>query len=110
MAYIFEINDKTKRFIRLTEERWKHITKEHPEVTDIEEIKETVKKPFKIKESKYDPNHVVWFYRLNKNRKRYLFVAVKYLNGDGFVITIDNSVGYMTSIGSLSRNNSAKWS
>lgn len=86
MGNIFEIEDKSGRKIRLTEERWNHITKEHPNVVDVEEIKKALLNPTKTKHSKYDPN-VVWHYRFVKGKKRYLFAAVKYLNGDGFVIT-----------------------
>lgn len=75
------------RKIRLTKERWRHITREHPEVTDIEELKAAVQKPLTVTPSVYDPENVAWHYRYNKEKKRYLMVAVKYLNGDGFIIT-----------------------
>lgn len=84
---IFEVRDKTNRKIRLTSERWKHIATEHPNVTNIEEIKDTIIKPLVVKQSKYDPKSVRWHYSFNKAIKRYLFVAVKYINGDGFIIT-----------------------
>ncbi len=84
---IFEIKDKTKRTIRLTLERWKHIQQEHPEINNIELLKETLSKPLIIKPSKYDPDHVCYYYSYDKQQKRYLMIAVKYLNGDGFIIT-----------------------
>ncbi len=83
---MLEIKDKTGRKIRLTKESWKHITNEHPEITDFEEIKQTLINPLTIKTSTYNTD-VRWYYRLNKERKRYLMVSVKYLNGEGFVIT-----------------------
>jgi hypothetical protein len=56
---------------------------------NIELLKETLQKPQKIRISKYDQN-VRWYYKYDKARKssaRYLLVSVKYLNGDGFIIT-----------------------
>lgn len=87
MIYLFEVIDKTGRKIRLPTERWKHIVQEHPYIQNIEEIRETVINPLKITLSKYDPDHVRYYYRFVKNSKRYLLVAVRYLNGDGFIIT-----------------------
>lgn len=87
MTRIFAIRDKTKREIYLTKERWQHITQEHPNIDDLEAIKGALAYPDTIRASKYDPNHVRWYYRYNKRLRRYLFVAVKYLNGEGFVIT-----------------------
>ena len=88
MNYVFEIIDKTGRKIRLTQERWSHITQEHPEVVSLEEVKDTLTSPLKIKSSKYSPEDVNYYYRFDKDKKKYLMVAVKYLNGDGFVITV----------------------
>lgn len=87
---IFEIIDKTGRYIRLSKERWAHITYHHPEFSDqIKEIKEILKYPITITESDDDPN-VRYYYKYYKNLKsksRYMLVAVKYLNGNGFIIT-----------------------
>ena len=87
MPNIFDITDKSGRKIRLTDEAWKHISKEHPDLGSLEEIKEALINPLIIKQSKYDPETVRWYYRYNKEKRRYLFVAVKYLNREGFVIT-----------------------
>lgn len=84
---LFEVVDKTKRKIRLTKEQWTHIVQEHPTINNVEEIKLTLTEPIKIKPSKYDPEKVRWYYRFNKEKKRYMLVAVRYLNGEGFVIT-----------------------
>ena len=48
MSNVFEIIDKSGRKIILTKERWRHIRKKHPEVEEVEEIKETIGKPDKI--------------------------------------------------------------
>jgi len=87
---LFEIKDKTGKIIYLTGERWKHISSEHPiVVNDIENIKEVLINPLVVKESIYDVN-VNFYYRYYKEKKlrsKYLMVVVKYLNGEGFVIT-----------------------
>jgi len=87
MTSIFEIRDKTKRKIRLSEERWKHITAEHPNVTHIEDIQQTIINPIKITPSKYNPENVCYYYRYDKMLRKYLMVAVRYLNGEGYIIT-----------------------
>ena len=87
MTKIFEVRDKSGREIKLSKERWKHIQKEHSRIKNSEEIRQTLVSPLKITPSKYDPDKVRYYYRYNKDLKRYLFVAVKYLNGEGFVIT-----------------------
>jgi len=83
---IFRINDKTNREIRLTKIGWKHISREHPKI-NIEEIKNTLTSPDIIKPSIYDPKNVKWYYKFDKNKKRYIMVSVKYLNNEGFIIT-----------------------
>ncbi len=87
MMLIFEVNDRTGRIIRLTIESWRHIAQEHPAVQNIEEIKDALINPTAIKPSKYNPQNVRYYYRFNKEKGKYLFVAVRYLNGDGFIVT-----------------------
>ncbi len=87
MSNIFEINDKTGRKIRLTKERWTHILKYHPYLSNnIEEIKEALTKPLIIVQSKDDEtkHH---YYKSIRNMQGYLLVSVKYLNGEGFIPT-----------------------
>ncbi len=86
MDYVFEIIDKTGRKIHLSEERWSHIRIGHPQIIDLEEIKQTLSKPLKILESDRDESVSGYFF-YKKERKRYLKVSVKYLNGEGYVIT-----------------------
>ncbi len=83
---IFEVVDKSGRRIRLTKERWKHIRLEHPEIEDSYEIEKVLKNPDKILESDRDES-VGWYFTYNKKFGEYLKVAVKYLNGEGYVIT-----------------------
>tara|TARA_B100000315_G_scaffold214529_1_gene213162 strand:+ start:1380 stop:1706 length:327 start_codon:yes stop_codon:yes gene_type:complete len=88
--YVFEILDKTKRKIHLSKERWKHITLPsslHSYMTNyLEEIKQTLIKPDKIIQS-INNDSKVNYYKYYKERKQYLKTIVKYLNGNGFVIT-----------------------
>jgi len=87
MECIFEVIDKSGRKIRLTEKQWNHIIKKHPDLSGKEEeIKEVLKRPDIILSHKFDDNSRN-YYHYDKKEKGYLFVAVKYLNGDGFVIT-----------------------
>lgn len=86
---IIEIIDKSGRKIRLTEERWKHISK-HPQVqNNLDWIKETLQQPTRITDYSLD-DKVCYYYRYYKNRQspaKYLRVIVKYLNGGGFIVT-----------------------
>ena len=45
---IFDIKDKTGRKIYLTEERWSHIKKRHPEIEYFEGLKEAITSPDKL--------------------------------------------------------------
>ncbi len=89
MTWIFEVEDKSGRKIHLSDERWKHLNQEHPEVAPyLEDIKETLKNPVKITEYELDEN-VRYYYKYFKEREsaKYLLVIVKYLNNHGFIIT-----------------------
>ena len=87
MSNILEIVDKSGRKIRLTKERWSHIRQDHPLVEE-DEITQTLTKPEKTLfiEGK---NKVYFFryFRHKKLREKYLRVVVKYLNGEGFILT-----------------------
>lgn len=89
MSRIFEVKDKTGRSIYLTNERYNHI-KKHPEMQNsLDIIEETIKTPQKITAYSLEPD-LKYYYTHHKNRKskaKYLRVVVKYLNGEGFVIT-----------------------
>ena len=89
MEIIFNIPDGTGREIHLEKGRWKHILR-HPHMHDqIENIKQTIKNPDTTRYFEWDKN-VRYLYKEFKNRdssERYLLVSIKYLNGEGFVIT-----------------------
>ena len=86
MSHVFEVTDKTQRTIRLSKERWQHIRTEHPEITEAEELKQALTHPVKIIQSDRD-SAVRWYFLYRKQRKRYFKVSVKYLNGEGYIIT-----------------------
>ena len=89
MNIIFEIIDKTGKKVHLPKERWSHIL-EHPRMdyNQLENIQLTLKNPLTIRYE--DDESVLYFYKEFKHHdpsERYLLVGVKYLNGDGFIIT-----------------------
>ncbi len=89
MDHVFEIIDKSGRKIRLTNRQWEHITTTHPGMAQyLDEIKITLEKPLKIIE--HEVENLRRYYTYQKNRKypeKFLRIIVKYLNGDGFVIS-----------------------
>ena len=89
MSDIFVVIDKTGRRIKLTKGQWTHIRKKHPEVDRYELIEETIAKPSKITDYDIDES-VKYYYKYYKHRsthEKYLQVVVKYLNGEGFILT-----------------------
>lgn len=53
----------------------------------IEEIKETLQSPDKIKKHPYNKTYYYKKYKYFKSPNQFILVVVKYLNGEGFVIT-----------------------
>ncbi len=87
MKIIFKIKDKTGRSISLSEDKWKHIITKHPEIENkLEKVKQVLIKPDLIIPHKFD-NTKRNYYIYYKDKKRYLLVAVKYLNSEGYVNT-----------------------
>lgn len=90
MVWIFAVKDRSGREIHLSNERWKHIIYEHPVIANkIEEIKDALSSPTAIRKSDHDENLRFYYkyYKSIKLKEKYLFVMVRYLNGDGFIIT-----------------------
>ena len=84
---LFEVIDRKNRLIYLTSIGWKHICSEHPDiVNDFERIKDTVLRPL-LKRKSYDETTVGLYYKYYKDKREYLIVIAKYLNGEGFVLT-----------------------
>ena len=87
MPNIFEVTDKTGRRIRLTKKQWSHIRRDHPNV-ESPEILETIQKPDKIVADERENVNYFYKYFKHKNQKsKFLKVIVKYLNGEGFVLS-----------------------
>jgi len=83
---LFRITDRSGRIIRLTQSQWRHIC-EHPEmVSAVEGVRETLEHPDKILKGVVDPQ-VHYYFRHYKLPGKFLLVAVKYLNGNGFIVT-----------------------
>ena len=88
MNYIFEINDKSERKIRLSKKRWgEHIKLEHPDIQETNEIESTLRNPDRVIETKKDVYHYYRYFKHRNSKSKYLKVIVKYLNQHGFVIT-----------------------
>lgn len=86
MDIVLETTDKTGKNIYLTRERYKHILR-HPEMHNrTEEIIETLKNPLKITDYSLEED-IKYYYQYIKSKKMYLRVIVKYLNGNGFIVT-----------------------
>ena len=86
----FEVVDKSGRKIRLTNKQWKHVLSKRPYMSNyLEEINHILKNPIKIVAR--EVGNIFDYYGYFKNireKSKYLKIAVKYLNGDGFVITV----------------------
>src|SRR3989344_2313009 len=89
MEIIFEVEDKIGKRVYLSKERLKHILK-HPLMHDqMENIQKTLQDPTTIRHFE-DDESVIYFYKEFKQRlpsERYLLLSVKYLNGNGFIVT-----------------------
>jgi hypothetical protein len=86
MNNVFEAIDKFDRKIRLTKKQWEHIRKDHPDV-EGEEIRQTVLESFKIMRGERERYFYYKYFKYKKSPARFLRVIVKYLNGDGFIMT-----------------------
>jgi len=75
--------------IRLTDERWQHIMRRHPEMdTQRERVLETVEEPETIQQGDYGEVLAIRFYRETPLTNKFLVVAYKEVSADdGFIIT-----------------------
>jgi len=83
---IFEIEDKTKRKIKLTLERKVHMVLRHPEIDGFDLFESALTNPELIKTSTYDEKVLLYYKDVSKEYK-YLVLVVKILNGEGFILT-----------------------
>ncbi len=85
--HIFEVTDKKGRKIYLPRKQCTHINKGHLNI-NLEELKQTLINPLKILAREQEDLFDYYSYFKHKRTKsKYLKVVVKYLNGEGFVIT-----------------------
>src|SRR3989344_2267678 len=89
MGFIFEVKDKTGRKIRLTKKQWTHINKKHPAIANyLDEIKETIENPDAVIESEEENVYLYYkYYKRLKSPYNYILAIVKYLNGEGYVMS-----------------------
>ena len=75
--------------IRITEERWNHITSRHPEMCEQKEkVLETIKEPDLIQKGDFKELLAIRFYKRTPLTQKFLVVAYREVsNEDGFVIT-----------------------
>jgi hypothetical protein len=83
------IKDYSGRVIRLTAERWQHVTEHSEMVGEERKLRETLRNPYRVVTSRLDSS-VHLYYRLYERSpigRKYLMTAVKILSDDAFVIT-----------------------
>jgi len=75
--------------VRLTEERWDHVCRRHPELKGQEGgVLETIESPETVLQGDYGEKLPVRFYKTTPLTSKYLVVAYKELSErDGFVMT-----------------------
>ena len=88
MSLIFELIDKTRRRVRLTKERWEHILEHKGMENYLEDIKIMIERPEKIvPHDDASVNDYYKYYKHKKSKNKFLKVVVKYLNGDGYILS-----------------------
>lgn len=85
---LFEVKDVLGRKIRTTKDYWQKIkTLKHQELKyDIPEVKNTLIKPEEVRRSVTDST--ILLYAQKQKEYDILIVAVKVLNGNGFLVTV----------------------
>lgn len=90
---LFEIKDIFGRSIRTTKSYWKKIKEiKHTEFHfGIREVKKTITNPSEVRESVTDQTIFLFAREL---RKYVIIVAIKTLNGEGFIVTVYQTENY----------------
>ena len=90
--------------VRITEERWEHVVRRHPEMeTQREKVEETISNPDLILRGDFGEFLAVRFYSTTPLTKKYMIVAYREIsNQEGFILT-----AYFT--GSPSKRREAIW-
>lgn len=86
MTILLRVATPLGKYVRTTEEYWRYIvTFKHPSMAgNIREVELALADPDNIRKSRSD-DRVYLYYRRAGNR--IICVAVRHLNGDGFIIT-----------------------
>ena len=82
------VKTKDNKLVYLNMSQWRHIAYRHPEmVNKMDQVEEALQHAdvMIIREDKRK------YYKYQKDERKYVMVAVRMLNGDGFIIT-----SYMT--------------
>lgn len=86
---VFKVLSKVGKTVRLDEDRWDHVL-EHPEMENqIDRVSKTVVNPDEVRKSVHNPSVCLFykFYNDTPVTEKFLLVAVKILNGEGFIVT-----------------------
>lgn len=79
------IDTKDGKTVFLRDEQWKHIKYRHPEMANkLNEIEEAVRNPTAVIRHS---DATTKFYKFIKNKRKYIMVAVRFKNSEGFIIT-----------------------
>lgn len=86
--FLFEVTDVLGRKIRTTKNYWKKIKEiKHTELHfGITEVKKTLIHPDEVRQSVTDPT--IFLFAKKVEKYDILIVAVKTLNGEGFLVTV----------------------
>ena len=82
---VFLVKSKDGKKIRLTNAQWKHIKFRHPEMANMfKDMEDAIRNPTAVRRHS---ESIIKFYKFIKNKKEYIMVAVRILNGYGFIVT-----------------------
>lgn len=83
------VYSRNKVPIRLTQERWEHVARRHPEMdAQKEKVSETISNPDAIQKGDFGEFLASKLYWVTPHTKKYLVVAYKEISKqDGFVLT-----------------------
>lgn len=86
---VLEGQDYNNKLVRLTKKQYNHIIETHPELEgEMNKISKTVESPEVVRLG--NKENIFLFYRFFEKTQvtnKYLVLVVKYLNGEGFIIT-----------------------
>ena len=85
---VLEVRSKLGKVIRLDENKWKHVLEHQEMENQLFRVEETLVDPDEVRESAHVSS--VWlFYKLYSKTpvsKKYLLVAAKVFDGEGFIV------------------------